>query len=228
MRHVPALWNRRQPLLLVGPERSDLARLEAVKWIAFAAMVLDHVDLALFGRGVPWMHQVGAFAFPVFCVTFGMGVAVSRSGVQVGLRLLAPALVAQVAWAIIRPDHPASILAVFVVFAVLSHGPQSLALRIAGVVALALWSALLGEGGAATVILAAGGFAAMRLGRWWPMYAAGALWIALAPSLGALLAFAAVRFWPASWRRVPRVPGLLAWGYAGHLTLLAACLVAFW
>lgn len=201
----------------------DVGRLELVKWLAFAAMVADHVDLALFGRGVPWLHAVGSFAFPAFCLTFGAGLATSSDPVSVARRLMLPAIVAQAAWLLIRPEHPLNVLFVFAACAAVEAtssrwlGPKGAAyLLLAGVAGFA------GEGGPWGVMLVAGASAARHLLRWWPVAAVGALWALLVPSVGTLAALAAFALWPASAPRLPRSRGLLAWAYAAHLALLAA------
>lgn len=206
---------------------ADLGRLEAVKWLAFVAMVCDHVDLALFGRGVPWLHALGTFAFPAFCLTFGLGVATSSNPLAVAKRLVLPAIIAQAAWLVIRPEHPLNVLAVFAACAALEGtAGRWLGTKGAGYLALAGVAGYVGEGGPWGVMLVAGASAARDLRRWWPLATVGALWAVLVPTPGTLAALAAVAWWPASWPRIPRTRGLFAWAYAGHLAVLAALTLA--
>ncbi len=49
--------------------------LEALKWIALAAMLGDHVDKALFADALPWLSEAGRIAFPLFALVFGCNLA---------------------------------------------------------------------------------------------------------------------------------------------------------
>ena len=80
-----------------------MAHLELVKWLAFVAMVVDHVDLFLFNRTVPWMFEVGRFAAPAFAICFGIGLAFTRDAVAVADRLMWPAVLAQCIWILLAP-----------------------------------------------------------------------------------------------------------------------------
>jgi hypothetical protein len=210
--------------LAVTADPWDLARLELVKWVAFAAMIFDHVDLWLFGRALGF-HVIGQFAFPAFALCFGLGLARADDRIGVALRLLVPASIAQAMWVIGGFDHPANVLFVFALCALASLSwPQRFGAPLAWTAAVLLAGAL-GEGGAFGVIMACAGFYAARSRDWRPVLGAGVLWLALAPSWGALAAFAAVVLLPPR-VVIPRVRGLLAWGYPLHLALLAALALA--
>lgn len=78
------------------PLRISSGTLEALKWLAFAGMVIDHIDSAYFDRTLPaWADAIGRPVFPLFAAVFAYNLA--RPGldvVRVGRRLLWPALVA--------------------------------------------------------------------------------------------------------------------------------------
>jgi len=199
----------------------DVARLELVKWCAFSAMLLDHVDLWLFGRQLG-LNVVGAFAFPAFGICFGLGLARAGDPLRVAQRLVAPAVVAQVAWMVQYPEHPANVLLVFglCALAALDWQPRWVRWSSWGVVIVV--AALVGEGGAFGPLFVLAGFAAGRQ-RWWPpLVAVAGLWMALQASIGAALAFGVIATIPARLGAIRRVRGLLSWGYALHLVALAA------
>jgi hypothetical protein len=198
----------------VGLELHDLARLELLKWLAFLAMIVDHVGIAAFHRSVPELHVIGQFAFPVFCLAFGLGLAQSSNPDRVAARLVLPALVAQLAWVVIEPPHGLNVLGMFALCAV--------ALDRLWLVPLVLAvSLVVGEGGPFLPVLVLAGVLASRLAMAAPIVGAGLAWATLIGSPVAAISALAVAFWPAG-ALVPRVPGLLAWGYALHLAALAA------
>lgn len=205
----------------------DVSRLEFVKWAAFVGMLLDHVDLAVFGRGQPWMHAIGGFCLPAFALCFGLGLARSADPMRVVERLVLPSVVAQAAWLVIQPEHPANVLVMFALCALIAvqAATSRWGLTVAAAIAV-LAVSMGGEGGPPLVLLVAGGYLASRLDRDWPVMLAGAVWWALVPSLGALLAVLAVLYWPPGAARLARRPGWLAWGYAGHLVALAGLVAA--
>lgn len=55
---------------------------EALKWFAFAAMVVDHIGIVAFDRDAAVMNAVGRFAMPIFCLVFGYNLA--RPGADLG------------------------------------------------------------------------------------------------------------------------------------------------
>lgn len=196
------------------------SRLELLKGAAFIAMVADHVDLALFDRSVPGLHAVGAFAFPAFCLTFGVGLAATTDPMRAVGRLLVPALVAQLAWFFIRPGHPANVLLMFALCALAARAAQARpAYGAAALAGLVLGGAIL-EGGPFGPLMVAAGYFAGRLDRPWIAMIAGASWCALLPSVGALLATVATYWCLHHGPVVRKLPGL-PWAYAGHLSALA-------
>lgn len=197
----------------------DVGRLELVKWVAFAAMIADHVDLWLYGRGFG-MQALGAFAFPAFAFCFGLGLARSRDPMMVGARLVLPALFAQVAWFMGGFEHPLNVLGVFALcaFAMMPSAPPWGRIALWGVVVVACGVG--GEGGAFGALMAgAGVLAGLRRG-WGPVFAAGGVWCLLLPSTAAVLSVVAVVLAPSRWPRLGRVRGLFAWAYAFHLLVL--------
>lgn len=200
----------------------NAARLELVKGAALVAMVADHVDLAVFDRSVPALHLVGQFAFPAFCLTYGIGLARSSDPLRAVERLLIPAVVAQLAWYFIRPGHPANVLFVFALCAVAAWAATRS--RAAGAAALAFLvgvGAFAFEGGIFGPVLAACGYLGGRLGRLWPVVAGGVAWALLAPSFGAYVAAIVVPLAAIAGPIIPKLPAF-PWLYAAHLALLAA------
>jgi hypothetical protein len=196
------------------PDVRDLGRLELVKWLSFVSMVVDHVGIAVYHRSVPELHIVGQFAFPAFCLAFGLGLARSSDPDRVAARLVLPALVAQVAWLWVEQPHGVNVLAMFALCAVARD--RLWLVPVAFAVGL-----LVGEGGPFLPVMVAGAVLAWRLRTAAPLLGAGLGWAALIGSPTAAISALAVAFWPAG-VLVPRVPGLLAWGYALHLAALAA------
>lgn len=201
---------------------TPIAHLELFKWLAFAAMVVDHVDLVLFERSYPWMWHVGRFAMPVFAVCFGVGLAVTRDAAAVARRLIIPAILAQAAWWFCGRVMPLNILFTFAICAVAVSTWRRwpiFGLVVAGLALLP--GAEILEGGAWLVGLVVSAFLAQDLRRSW-IYAAGAApWILGLTSPTVALAVSVpflARFTP--WT-VPRWPGALSWLYPGHLVALA-------
>lgn len=195
--------------------------LELLKWAALLAMLVDHVDLAVFNREQEWMYQIGRFAFPVFAISFGIGLAFTRDPVSVANRLFWPAMVAQCAWAIVDPAHPANVLVLFfcasVVLAAYRWNPVCGLLGVGFLLATAPGL----EGGKGGLLLMGAGFIGVS---WRPavVHAVAAFpWLFLFPSPG--LALGLIGPHVARWLPViPRWPGFFAWAYAGHLVILAA------
>lgn len=201
-----------------------MQHLELVKWLAFIAMVVDHVDLVMFNRSVPWMFEVGRFAAPAFAICFGIGLAFSRDAFAVADRLMWPSVLAQCTWLLVAPpSYPLSYGNVLVVFTccalVLACGRKNLWGGIAsGVFLLAVSPGL--EGGPGLIVLVAAGYLTSRVNSWLPYLGGFAPWLAgaLSPGLvAAALAPVLARLVPFT---VPRVRGLLAWGYPLHLAAI--------
>lgn len=195
--------------------------LELVKWIAFAAMVADHVDLILLDRSVPWLNAIGRFAYPAFAVAFGLGLARSTDPLAVARRLLVPGLVAQVCW-LLAPGGPAlnvllSFASVAFFVAMLDRSRWHAAGALVLVLCLAPWL----EGGPAGLLVASAAWAFARFRE--PVWLAGLLPMAVAlPSVGLVAGLAAPWIGQRVNLAAPRVPGLLAWAYAAHLAALVA------
>jgi len=190
-------------------------RFELVKWLAFAAMVVDHVDLLLFERSLGWAYGVGRLAFPVFALVFGIGLAYSRDLERVARRLALPAAISQIAWVLGQPGYPFNVLVMFALCAI--------ALRWSWAAPFVLLASVFGEAGPLLPLLVLAGYLAGRTASLWPVLIGGLVWCLAAPSLGAglavLLVLASAHYGPAT---LPRLPGLLAWGYAAHLAVLVA------
>jgi hypothetical protein len=214
-------------------EFADPARLEPVKWLAFVAMVCDHLGLTLL-TGYPWLRDIGTFAFPAFALSFGIGLASSSDPLRVAKRLFWPAVAAQLCWlSIWGAWHPLNVLAVFALCALFpwvqqKHGEGRFIvtpafLTLAGVVLLAVAYPKV-EGGFMAFLLVGGAFMAARRSHWW-MLPPVAVWAVLQPSVGFVLGVLAVLFMPRLPFVIPRRPGLLAFAYAGHLWLISTGLL---
>lgn len=201
-----------------------MAHLELVKWVAFVAMVVDHVDLVLFNRSVPWMFEVGRFAAPAFAICFGIGLAFTRDAFAVADRLMWPAVLAQCVWIVVAPrDYPLSYGNVLVVFTccalVLAACRKHLWAGLAAGTFVLVVSPQL-EGGPGLVLLVAAGYLTSRANSWLPYLGGFAPWLAGALSPGLVLAALApvlARLVPFT---VPRIRGFLAWGYPVHLAVI--------
>lgn len=204
--------------------KPDARRLELVKALALVAMLADHIDLALFDRSLPALHALGQFAFPAFCLSFGIGIAASSDPLRSMDRLVLPAIAAQFAWFVIRPAHPGNVLFVFALCAVAAAlAARSRAAGAAALAGVVVLGAGVLEGGPYGPLLAACGYAAGRAGVGWPALAGGLAWALLAPSVGALVAAVAVPLAAGVGPILRKVPAL-PWVYAGHLAALAAVL----
>lgn len=201
---------------------ADPARLEPVKWLAVVSMFIDHIGGAFFPEQT-WMRDVGRFALPAFLIAFGIGLASSRDPFEAGGRLLLPAFLAQCAWAVLdKPTHVFNVLFLCVVCAWLIDAWQRrdwvlgvLALLYAGAM-----NATFGlESGVGGVLLVLGAYFASR---GWPgvLVVSFLMWLLGAPAAGFVLGFGFACLFPRLSLALPRVPGLLAWVYAGHLAVL--------
>ena len=63
------------------PTTWTTGQIEVLKWLAVAAMVVDHINAALYARELgTWADVIGRIAFPVFACVFGHNLA--RPGVD--------------------------------------------------------------------------------------------------------------------------------------------------
>lgn len=201
------------------------ARLEALKWVAVAAMVCDHLAVALLPEH-QWLRAIGRFAFPVFTLAFGVGLAYTSSPLDIVRRLLAPAFVAQAAWWAITPGYPLNVLFVCIVAALAVEWWRTTPglLRWLVLVAPLLFVLVRVEGGALGLVLIAGGYMA-ALGSPWLALGVAVVWCLVLPSPGFVLGVVAVLAAPPVLEPFPRVRGLLPWVYASHLAVFAALFV---
>jgi len=194
-------------------------RWEWLKWVAFVAMVCDHLAVFLLLE-YGWLRHVGAFAFPVFCLTVGFGLALTSKPENVAARLVVPSVVAQLAWFAFLGVSHVNVLGVFMLCAsVLAlYRRHSMAGITAGVLLLLLSGFL--EGGPFGVLFVGAGYAFVRSGDRWPALALGAAY-SLVVASPLVAAFAVLLpLLPIPSLRVPRVRGLLLWGYPVHLVAL--------
>lgn len=101
------------------------SNLEAMQWVAFAAMVIDHLALfgpALWGSEPTWMHAIGRVAYPIFAAVFAWRLAFmtwrdsSHDFTGMAFRLSICALAAQLAWEMSGLDVPVNVVAGFLIF----------------------------------------------------------------------------------------------------------------
>ena len=101
-----------------APFRVSDAGIEWIKWLAFGAMIFDHVNWLWFARGGdprltagvhPWMNDVGRLALPLFAFAFGHNlVRVLESDARtvrlrrMGRRLAVAGLAAQIPYWLLR------------------------------------------------------------------------------------------------------------------------------
>lgn len=178
---------------------------ELLKRVAFAAMLVDHVDMLLLERSQPWMWAIGRVAFPVFVFTFCFGLAYSRDVVRVGLRVLGVALLAQLVWQWASPGYGANVLFVMALGALAALGSVASPLPWFAVFIVYVLAVHRIEGGVLGLLCLAGGLAA---GRWWRSSS-----LPLAPRVGA-----AVR----AGSGLRRAGSWLLWAYPVHLAALGA------
>jgi len=82
--------------------------LEAAKWIALAAMTIDHVNMYLLHGGHAWMYKVGRIAMPLFGIALAAHLAcpdaLEKNGpaARMTSRLTAFALLAQIPFTLLR------------------------------------------------------------------------------------------------------------------------------
>lgn len=206
--------------------RLSSGEVEALKWLALLAMVADHVDLLLFGRSVPWLHDVGRAALPLFALVFGYNVA--RWGVdplRVGLRIVPVALLSSAVWYATGAAVPLlNVLWAFALFAFAVNDWQ--AGRRWWAVSVLVLAGLVSEGGWFTFGISLAGFWIYRRpadvrGYLGAVAAVAALEI-VNGSAWAMLAVPlvlAVRWWRP---QLPHLRGVFLWIYPAHVALLGA------
>lgn len=149
---------------------ADVARLrfttgtiEALKWLALACMVVDHVNLVLFDRELgAWADVLGRIAFPIFALVFGYNLA--RPGanpLRLAKRLAMFGALVTPLYLLTIDTFPLNVFFTFAVAAVLVQAFESDSL---GTVVVALLVALLVDYGPTGVALVAGGYVIARHG----------------------------------------------------------------
>jgi hypothetical protein len=88
---------------------------EAVKWVAFALMVLDHVTLFITPERPAWAYLLGRLVFPLFAMSlaFGLRNAGELAMETAAKRLLMWALVAQVPYSFVIHEVSLNVLFTF-------------------------------------------------------------------------------------------------------------------
>lgn len=223
--HAARMHDRLRPRVASGT-------LEALKWLAFAGMVVDHVNTGFFRGGLPaWADAVGRPVFPVFAAVFAYNLARPNVDAEaLWRRLLLPGLVAIPAFSYLLLDGPVPLpLNILLLFAICAACVQ-LHARGQGV-----WAAMLAVMGGTFVeyhhvgiaLVLAGVFVLKRPGVW-SVLAYAAAFAALCVFNGngwALLALPLLAAATGITLRVPRSGALLRWFYPAHLYVLAGILL---
>lgn len=82
-----------------SPPAIDQGRLEALQWLAFACMLVDHAG-AFFYQNPVWMRSIGRLAFPLFALIFVWRLAdMLKRNVQRGLLPMGQRLIVSGLWA---------------------------------------------------------------------------------------------------------------------------------
>ena len=119
-------WSQAGVDRTVPAARINQGNLEAMQWIAFLAMVIDHVGYLMpkLTAGavaeVMWMRGVGRVAAPIFCLVFAWRLAhmlwrnPHHDFLAMGFRLAACTMAAEIIWRLaVPPDWPVNIVAGF-------------------------------------------------------------------------------------------------------------------
>lgn len=203
-------------------------KIEGLKWIAFAAMLCDHVMRYVFGS-VPFsMWLLGRLAFPLFAISFALGIAHADPQKFEGVtkRLVMWGVLAAITGLFVGRVLPINIL---VTFALGLIAYQALTLRwfagylIAGLAALC---GMVCEGGAPGVLGVATLIWWAREGSYgfnrWYTFGLGIALICLGNGdLYAALAVPVVAAAVVGQFELPRSRGVFHWLYAAHFIALA-------
>lgn len=199
----------------------DAGGLEAVKWLAFGLMVLDHWTIFIMGERPGWAYLLGRLVFPLFAMALAHGLARSGSlGVEsTARRMLVWAMIAQVPFSFLVPGAVLNVLFTFwaglVIYGAFMF-PRWNAWRVVVVGASVLFAGWyeFGPVGVALVVAAVGQARAQEHRKWW----AAGFWIALTLLYGvngspwAMLA--PLVFWGVvKWAELPRVKHAFYWLY---------------
>lgn len=213
----------------------DLEGVEAIKWLAFALMLLDHLArYALHGLGpLPWL--LGRLVFPLFALALGFGLARRRAYGDLFLRLVVWGCVAQAAMLWAAPGtFKLNVLFTFACGIVIAEAAFSRRTVLGVLFALAaLVASCAAEYGPVGALLV---FAGIWYGRahsekpahWPSALAFAALVLMLTPINGTAFAVLAM---PAAWAlmrwpvEIPRVPRLF---YAGYVAQWCVVALAAW
>lgn len=236
--------NARIPLPAAPPNSAPSLRLadgtiEALKWLALALMLGDHVNKYLFDEHLPVLFEAGRLCMPLFAILLGFNLARPSSDASAAGRTLKRLVIfgalASVPYMWLNPKLPGG------------WYPLNVLFELAG---LALVVLVLKRGGAghkalaALVFVVVGAFAEY----WWPAiglglaaysYARRPSWLTLAVALGccaalavingnqwALAAFPVLAVASRVELKVPRVRDFFYWFYPVHLALIALAKLA--
>lgn len=204
--------------------------LEALKWLAFAAMCVAHCDDVIYGGKLGLSSTVGRLAFPIFAVVLGYNLA--RPGIDLGKMAHRLALVAVLA----TPAYLVTVGDGYV-------WPLNVLFTFLAVVAVVWVRPIYGPGAALIVGLLAGFFVdafwpgiALAYAAWRYARAPGAIPVVTGAAALIGLVFLQGVPWsllalPVLWIAtrldldVPRMPGVFYVGYVVHLLTLGALLL---
>lgn len=204
---------------------------EAVKWLAFALMVLDHATIFLTDERPAWAYLLGRLVFPLFTMALahGLSKAGSLAFDAAAGRLLVWACVAQVPFAFLIPGLVLNVLFTFWAGVMLYSAASFRQWTVARIIliafaVLATHAVEFGPVGVALVVASIGHARAEGVARrWW----LAAFWIALtllhavngvpAAMLAPLVFWAVVK-----WCEVPRWRHGFYYLYPGQFAAIAA------
>ena len=101
-------------VLLSVPLQFATGTAEALKWLALAAMTLDHINTFALDRAHPALYAIGRIAFPVFALVLANNLA--RPGIDYGRvcrRLLAFGVIAHGAFVLLDAAFPLNVMFTF-------------------------------------------------------------------------------------------------------------------
>ena len=207
--------------------RLDSGTNEALKWLAFACMLVDHANTILYGRDVAWMYDVGRVAMPVFALVFGINLARARDLRAVAWRLtVVGALVHPLVIATVNRGEvwPLNILLTFAVAAWLAVALDTR--RVWSALALVAVGAIFVDYSLPGVLLVLSARGLARGGRalYWEALAVGAIAGVCLLNGNAWALLGAALIVGAGWVHIPcpRSRWLLLAAYPAHLLVLVA------
>lgn len=218
--------------------------LEMIQWVAFSAMLFDHLGAYVWPAQADWMRYIGRLAFPLFSAVFAWRLAYllwanPRHRVELMFwKMLVSGLAAHLAWAAIGNSESLNIMFGFMgltVVAVLTEYkrplwgiPMGVRLALAAIT-MVLWSEHV-EFGYPGMLLMVALYGFCRWGGMDKMCIAGVALLLVAytfPIHAAVLAAPAMAFLSSrSWGVDRKLSGLFYWLYPLHIVAILALALA--